>query len=100
MFLAEYSVDGQKANFIVTMIGWAILYALLTFIIFITGLIGGASVLMGTINKDRGWVVFGLKALLITVLTFCLVCVLAWPYIKGPGLHIKSILTALLSILK
>ena len=87
-------------NFIVTMIGWAILYAFLTFIIFITGLIGVASVLMGIINKDRGWVVFGLKALLVTVFTIALFCVLAWPYINRLGFHIKSILQSLLSVLK
>ena len=86
------------------MIGWAIvyafLYAFLTFIIFVAGLIGVASVAMGAINKDRGWVVFGLKALLVTVLTIILCCILAWPYIIRLGLHIKSILESLLSIFK
>jgi hypothetical protein len=65
------------------------LYSFLIFVAFITLLIGGASVVMGTINKDRGWVLFGFKALLITLLAFIICSVFLWPHLKtlGAGLH-------------
>jgi peptidoglycan/LPS O-acetylase OafA/YrhL len=59
------------------------LFAFLTFVAFITMLIGGASVAMGSINKDRGWVVFGLKVLLIAILAFIASCIFLWPHLKA-----------------
>lgn len=47
---------------------YVLIYAFLTSVTLITLVIGVVSVLMGTVNKDRGWVVFGLKALLVMVL--------------------------------
>jgi hypothetical protein len=64
------------------MIGWAFLYAFLTFIIFISGLIGVAFLVMGSIKRDRSSIVFGLKTLLVTVLAISLSYVLVWPFIK------------------
>ena len=70
------------------MIGWIFLYAFLAFVILITLLIGVASFAMGTVNKDRGWVVFGLRVLLVAVLAIILSCVLAWPALRSFFEHI------------
>jgi len=83
------------------MIGWAILYAFLTFVTLITLLIGGASYIMGLVNKDVGWTKFGLRVLLVTVLAFTVSCVLLWPHIKEVAGHgLKSFKNIIASILK
>jgi len=79
------------------MIGWVFLYAFLAFVSFITLLIGVASFVMGTINKDRGWVVFGMKVLLIGVLAFIASCIFLWPYIKG---GLEKIIDSILNMFK
>jgi hypothetical protein len=73
------------------MIGWTFLFAFITFIAFITLLIGGASAIMGLVNKDRGWTIFGLKVLLITILAAAVFYALSLTFMKEIALHFNSI---------
>jgi hypothetical protein len=74
------------------MIGWAFLNAFLTFITFITLLLGGASLITGSIKRDRSLIVFGLKALLIAILAFMASCIFLWPHLKALGVGLINIL--------
>lgn len=64
-------------------LGWTFLYAFLTFIVFITLLLGGASLITGSIKRDRSLIIFGLKALLITILAAAILLGLFWHQITG-----------------
>lgn len=78
------------------MIGWTFLYAFITFITFISLLIAVASLAVGSIKRDRSLVVFGLKALVITILGTVLFYALAFTFMKDVALHFKSILKSVL----
>ena len=65
------------------MIGWAILYAILFFIAFISLLIGVPSWIMGTINKDRGWVVFSYRVLGVTLVAVALLYTMRYTMVKS-----------------
>lgn len=67
------------------MIGWTFLYvfldAFLTFLAFITLLLAGASLVTGSIKRDRSLVVFGLKALFVTLLAVAILYAMFWQQI-------------------
>lgn len=78
------------------MIGCTFLLAFLAFVAFITLLIGGASAIMGLVNKDRGCTVFGLRALLVTIVAVVVFYALSLTFMKGAALHFKGIFGSIL----
>jgi len=82
------------------MLGWTFLYAFLTFIAFITLLLGVSSLIMGSIYKDRSLIFFGLKAILIAIVVIAIIGVLLWPYIIELMPGFKKVAEFLTSIFK
>lgn len=74
------------------MLGWAFLYAFITSIAFITTLIGVGSLVMGSIYRDRSLIFFGLKALLIAILAFIVICIFLWQQLNALGEGIANFL--------
>jgi len=73
------------------MFGWSILFAFLTFITFVGGLITVASLVTGLVNRNRSLIDLGLKALIVTVVAVVIYYTLSWVLIKELALHIKTI---------
>jgi uncharacterized membrane protein len=78
------------------MYGWTILYAFITFIAFISGLVTVASLVTGMVNRNRSLIDLGLKALIVTVVAIAIYCILSMMFVKEIVLHIKTIFDALL----
>gem|GEM_PF-4794061 len=66
------------------------LSAFLTFLIFITTLIGLGSLVMGSIYRNRSLIFFGLKALLIAIVAVTIIGVLL-PHMKDLGAGFKKL---------
>lgn len=77
------------------MYGWVILYALIIFIAFISGLVTIASFVTGIVNRNRSLIDLGLKALIVTVVTIGIYYMLSWMFTKSIALHVKTILDSI-----
>jgi hypothetical protein len=82
------------------MFGLTFLYAFITFIIFISLLIGVGSLVMGSVYKNRSLIFFGFKSLLVAGLAVTISWVLLWSFVKELGPGFKIFAEFLMSIFK